>query len=69
MQIKATAIIDRIIYGSASVDRIIHGSALLLTLSPTGGGIITQYNLIDGGAPNTVYNPINGFDLISGGNP
>lgn len=34
---------------------------------PTGSGACTPYNLIDGGLASTIYTPINGFDLISGG--
>jgi len=28
-----------------------------------------QYNLIDGGQPQTIYVDINGFNLINGGTP
>lgn len=33
------------------------------------GGVCTPYDLIDGGAPGTIYTPIDGFNLISGGTP
>lgn len=52
--------------GNGSVLSKLIGSASLGTLSPTNEPP-PQYNLIDGGAPNTNYQPINGFDLISGG--
>jgi hypothetical protein len=31
-----------------------------------GGGECPLYDLIDGGKPDTVYEPINGFNLIDG---
>jgi hypothetical protein len=31
-------------------------------------GLCDEYDLIDGGIASTIYTPINGFDLISGGN-
>jgi hypothetical protein len=52
--------------GSGIIVSKLYGKGVLATLSPEAP-IITQYNLIDGGAPNTNYQPINGFNLISGG--
>lgn len=66
---KATAKVKSKISVTAAVKKKIQIAVTFKTLAPTGGGIITEYDLIDGGAPNTVYVPINGFELISGGNP
>lgn len=52
--------------GSGSVLSRLVGAYTLATLSPSQVPP-PQYNLIDGGAPDTAYTPINGFDLIDGG--
>ena len=56
MKLTATAILKNKIVATA----------IIKTLSPSSG-VCPPYDLIDGGNSNTVYSPINGFNLISGG--
>jgi len=68
MKYSATARIKTIIRASATVKSKINATASIKTLSPVGE-TCPDYDLIDGGLPDTVYTPINGFNLISGGTP
>jgi len=54
------------IVGKGIVSVKVLGSYTLNTLSPQQAPVV-QYNLIDGGNPDTIYGTINGFNLISGG--
>jgi hypothetical protein len=66
-QIACTALIKNKISISGNVINKISAVVQFNTLvvSP----ICTPYDLIDAGLPSTIYTPINGFNLISGGNP
>jgi len=68
MKYTATANIKFIVVGTASIKNQISASATIKTLSPISQPC-PQYNLIDGGTPNTNYVDINGFNLINGGTP
>lgn len=66
MKLVGTGTVVLKLVGSGSVLSRLVGTYALGTLSPSQVPP-PQYNLIDGGAPDTVYAPINGFDLIDGG--
>jgi len=68
MRLTGTATIQKVVFGIATVNKRISATVTLRTLSPVGS-VCPEYDLIDGGFPNTVYVPINGFDLIEGGIP
>jgi hypothetical protein len=68
MKYTATATIKFIIVASASIKDKINAGAIIKTLSPISTPC-PQYNLIDGGTPQTNYIDINGFNLINGGQP
>jgi hypothetical protein len=68
MKYVATANIKLKISVGAEVKNKITATATIKTLSPVGE-TCPDYDLIDGGTPSTVYSPINGFNLISGGTP
>lgn len=66
-EVSATALIkNKISIGAVVVNKI---SAVVKFNTLVVGAICTPYEVIDGGLPNTTYFPINGFNLISGGNP
>ena len=68
MKYTATAIIKFSIVASATIKNKINATAIIKTLSPISTPC-PQYNLIDGGQPQTIYVDINGFNLINGGQP
>jgi hypothetical protein len=68
MKYTATATIKFSIVVDALIKDKINATAVIKTLSPISSPC-PQYNLIDGGAPNTNYVDINGFNLINGGTP
>lgn len=68
MKLIGTGQIIRQIEGVGILKNKILGSGRLKSLAPTTAPC-TPYDLIDGGAPDTVYTPINGFNLIDGGSP
>jgi len=67
MKYTATALVKNKISVSAEIKNKITAVVKFNTL--VVGAICTPYEVIDGGLPNTTYIPINGFNLISGGNP
>jgi len=68
MKYTATAVIKSYISISALVKNKINATDTINTLSPISQPC-PQYNLIDGGTPQTLYIDINGFNLINGGQP
>jgi hypothetical protein len=68
MKYTATAVIKFSIVATASIKDKINATAIIKTLSPVSTPC-PQYNLIDGGQPQTIYIDINGFNLINGGQP
>lgn len=63
-------LVDTITCGTVKVagDNVKVGTILIPNFTETQSAS-TQYDLISGGGPSTIYVPINGFNLISGGNP
>lgn len=68
MKYIAKALIKNKISASAQVKNKITIAVNFKTQSPISQPC-PQYNLIDGGYPDTIYIDINGFNLIDGGNP
>jgi hypothetical protein len=66
MNYVASASVKKNIYVTASTKNKISVSVAFKTLSPEVAEC-PEYDLIDGGFPNTIYSPINGFNLIDGG--
>lgn len=66
MKYVAKATIKNKVTAEATLKNKIVASVHIKTLSPDAQSC-PEYNLIDGGAPNTNYAPINGFNLIDGG--
>lgn len=68
MKFTATATIKNYVTVNAVIKDKTFATAIIKTLSPVSTPC-TQYNLIDGGQPQTLYVDINGFNLINGGQP
>jgi hypothetical protein len=68
MKYIAKALVKNKISASANVKNKIAIAVNFKTQSPISSPC-PQYNLIDGGNPDTIYVDINGFNLIDGGNP
>lgn len=66
MKLIASAILKNRVKAVATTVARINAFAKVRSNQPTIS-LCTQYDLIDGGIASTVYTPINGFDLISGG--
>jgi hypothetical protein len=66
MKLIGAAIVKNKISGLGVLKKKIIGSGRLKSLAPEIVAC-TPYNLIDGGFPGTVYEDINGFNLIDGG--
>lgn len=66
MKLTAKAIVKNRVKAFATTVARISAFAKVRSNQPTIT-LCTPYDLIDGGLASTIYTPINGFDLISGG--
>ena len=69
MEYTATALISGAIQAEATIGDGIAAEATINTGEVFAGEACPEYTMIDGGLPNTVYAPIQGFTFISGGTP